>query len=302
MANLIKKLHLKRRFIATLAEWHFYGNPSKKLKVVGVTGTNGKTTTVTLLYRIATSLGYKAGLIGTVENIIGTNVLPHDDKSPGTTPDPIYLNKLLTQMVEEGCEYVFMEVSSHALDQGRVNGINFAGGIFTNLTHDHLDYHKDLQNYFLAKKKFFDMLPKNAFALSNMDDDHGILMVENIKAKKFLYGFSNKYATPQVKDPKKDTPDPWEYFDGEILKLDFSGLELNINGEKIESKLLGKFNAQNLLAVYSASELLGFDMKKVEKIIETAMEGVLERSYLKHKTEIPLIVHYGSGDNLEEVK
>ncbi len=247
MKKFIQKLKLRRRAIAALAAVHFYGNPSAKLKIVGVTGTNGKTTTATLLYKISTSLGYKTGLISTVENIIGEKRVA----STHTTPGPVQLNKLLKQMADAGCEYVFMEVSSHAMDQNRVAGINFTGGIFTNLTHDHLDYHKSIENYFLAKKKFFNMLPVNAFALSNSDDEHGKIILENIKARKFLYGFTDK-----------------ENFHGEIIKLNFDGLELVFNEEIIKSKLLGRFNAYNLLAIWSACKLLDFDMSKVKKILE----------------------------------
>jgi UDP-N-acetylmuramoyl-L-alanyl-D-glutamate--2,6-diaminopimelate ligase len=246
----MKKLHLKRRLITFLASWHFYGNPSSKLKIVGVTGTNGKTTTATLLYRIAIALGYKAGLIGTVENMINGERI----EATHTTPDPISLNKLLNKMVEAGCEYVFMEVSSHALDQNRVAGVSFVGGIFTNLTHDHLDYHKNIDNYFGAKKKFFKMLPPRAFALTNIDNEYGIKMVEGIKAFPFTYGFDQDFDNVQ--------------FHGEIKKVDFNGLELSFNKIHIKSKLLGKFNAYNLLAVWGASSLLGFDMNKVNKIIE----------------------------------
>src|SRR3989338_9487815 len=158
MKNFFKKLRLKRRVVTALAALHFYGNPSTKLKVIGVTGTNGKTTTTTLLYKVATALGYKAGLIGTVENIVAGKVVP----TKMTTPDPLELSKLLSQMAEAGCEYVFMEVSSHAIDQKRIAGGNFVGGVFTNLTHDHLDYHKSIENYFNAKKKFFQALPEKA--------------------------------------------------------------------------------------------------------------------------------------------
>ncbi len=249
MKNSLKvKLKIfKNKFIALLARMHFWGNPSRKLKVVGVTGTNGKTTTATLLYRVATELGYKAGLIGTVENIIDLEVIP----ATNTTPGAIYLNRLMNKMVKRECEYVFMEVSSHAMDQGRVSGINFTGGIFTNLTHDHLDYHKNLLNYFLAKKKFFEMLPKNAFALSNKDDKHGNEMLRGIKAKQYLYGFDGGVD-----------------FLGEILKLDFNGLQMKFNNQLVNSHLLGKFNAYNLLTVYSTCYLLGFDMEKVVKILE----------------------------------
>src|SRR3989338_6652040 len=185
MKPLIKNLKLKRRVITVLAALHFFGNPSGKLKIVGVTGTNGKTTTATLLYKIATGLGYKAVLIGTVENIINGEIRI----ATHTTPDSISLHRLLNEMARKACEYVFMEVSSHALDQSRVAGIKFAGGIFTNLTHDHLDYHKNFENYFAAKKKFFRMLPVNAFALTNVDDAYGLKMLKGIKAQKFLYGF-----------------------------------------------------------------------------------------------------------------
>jgi UDP-N-acetylmuramoyl-L-alanyl-D-glutamate--2,6-diaminopimelate ligase len=289
MKNIFKKLKLKRRAITLLARLHFYGNPSKKLKIVGVTGTNGKTTTATLLYKIATALGYKAGLISTVENIIMGEIIvtPEGRPVPGTTPDPISLHKLLNKMVEKGCEYVFMEVSSHALDQKRVAGINFVGGIFTNLTHDHLDYHKNFENYFLAKKEFFKMLPKSAFALSNVDDEYGEKMLEGIKAKKFLYGFNENL---------------WPDFHGEISKLDFSGLELKFNQTEIKSKLLGKFNAYNLLAVWSASKLLGFDMPKVNKILENIEPPKGRFDHFMSKSGVLVIVDYAhTPDALEKV-
>ncbi|HAS80449.1 MAG: UDP-N-acetylmuramoyl-L-alanyl-D-glutamate-2,6-diaminopimelate ligase [Candidatus Nomurabacteria bacterium GW2011_GWE1_32_28] len=270
----------------------YYSNPSKKLKIIGVTGTNGKTTTATLLYKISTELGYKTGLIGTVENIIDLEVLPHDEKSPSTTPDSISLTKLFKKMVDAGCEYVFMEVSSHALDQGRVNGINFTGGIFTNLTHDHLDYHKNFQNYFLAKKKFFEMLPNTAFALSNMDEEHGNAILDKIKANKFFYGFEDLSG---VGHPTID-------FYGRILNLDFSGLKLDFNGEIISSKLLGKFNAYNLLSVWSASKLLNFDMTKVNKIIEKIEPPRGRFEHFLSKDGIIVIIDYAhTPDALEKV-
>ncbi|HEY4502982.1 MAG TPA: UDP-N-acetylmuramoyl-L-alanyl-D-glutamate--2,6-diaminopimelate ligase [Candidatus Paceibacterota bacterium] len=264
MRVLIKKLKLKRRAIVALAALHFYGNPSSKLKIVGVTGTNGKTTTATLLYRITTALGYKAGLIGTVENIIAGEVRA----ATHTTPDPIALNKLLSEMAERGCEYVFMEVSSHAIDQKRVAGVNFVGGIFTNLTHDHLDYHKSVENYFLAKKKFFKMLPADAFALSNSDDEHGRMMLEGIKAKKYFYGF-------------KDNPD---------------------FNERLETQLLGEFNAYNALAVYASLVLLGFDKEKVKEILKNITPP---RGRFEHFTSsggVLVIVDYAhTPDALENV-
>ena len=254
MKKIIKKLKIIWWRIKSIGAIYYYGNPAKKLKIVGVTGTNGKTTTVTLLYRIATELGYKAGLVSTVENIIVKEIKP----AIHTTPDSVTLTKLFREMVEKNCEYIFMEVSSHALDQNRVWGVNFIGGIFTNLTHDHLDYHKNFKNYFSAKKKFFKMLPISAFALSNADDEYGLKMLKKIRARKFSYGFEKlrSLASQEID------------FYGEIKKLDFSGLELNFNDEKINSKLLGKFNAYNLLAVWSACKLLGFDMQKVNKILE----------------------------------
>lgn len=290
MLKYWKKLKIKRKFIAFLAGLHFFGNASKKLKIVGVTGTNGKTTTATLLYRIATALGHKSGLISTVENIIGheKNVFPQNEKGPSTTPDPIYLNKLLNKMAEEGCEYVFMEVSSHALDQNRVAGINFKGGIFTNLTHDHLDYHRDLESYFLAKKKFFEMLPKNAFALSNMDDKYGGAILGGIKAEKYYYGFGE---VSEFVD-----------FYGKILKLDFSGLELDFNGEKITSRLLGKFNAYNLLAVWSACKLLKFDINRVKKVLERIQPPRGRFDHFLSKEGVLAVIDYAhSPDALEKI-
>jgi len=294
MKKLFKKLKIKRRFITALASLHFFGHPSKKLRVVGVTGTNGKTTTATLLYRITKSLGYKAGLISTVENIIDGEVVTADEHRPvpGTTPDPVSLNRLFKKMVEKGCEYVFMEVSSHAMDQSRVAGINFTGGIFTNLTHDHLDYHKNFANYFEAKKKFFQMLPENAFALSNADDEYGKKMLEGIKARKFLYEFKN------IDGPAVLRQD----FVGEIIKLDFSGLELNFNGTVIRSKLLGRFNAYNLLTVWSACNLLGFDMAKVDKILEDIKPPRGRFEYFKSQNGVLVVVDYAhTPDALEKI-
>src|SRR3989344_5239935 len=285
MQNIIKKLRLKRRGVALLAGMHFYGNPSTKLKIIGVTGTNGKTTVATLLYQIAMDLGYKAGLISTVENLIAGEKRLSPENAPQTTPDPIYLHKLLNEMVRKGCECVFMEVSSHALDQSRVAGINFVGGIFTNLTHDHLDYHKNIDNYFGAKKKFFNALSEKAFALSNSDDDYGDAMLEHIHARKFTYGF-NKF----------------EDFHGEIKKLDFNGLELDINGKRVKSKLIGKFNACNLLAVWSACELLGFNMLRVKEIFENIKPPHGRFEHFTSKNSVLAIVDYAhSPDSLEKI-
>src|SRR3989344_623240 len=211
-----------------------YGNPSKKLKIVGVTGTSGKTTTATLLYKVALALGYKAGLISTVENLINGEKLGENDVGPGTTPDSVTLTKIFKKMLDAGCEYVFMEVSSHSMTQNRVAGINFTGGIFTNLSQDHLDYHKDMEEYFQAKKNFFKILPESAFALANVDDKRGKEILEGIQARKFTYGLKNK--------------------------SDFS--------EKLETKLLGEFNMYNALAAYAALVLLGMDKEKVKEVMK----------------------------------
>lgn len=252
----IKRFVPKALFTALQPYYHYflavvgavwYRFPSNKLCIVGITGTNGKTTTATLLYKIATELGYKAGLISTVENIIAGEV----KSTTHTTPDPISLNKIFRKMADAECKYVFMEVSSHAMSQKRVLGVNFIGGIFTNLTHDHLDYHKSFENYFEAKKKFFKMLPVRAFALTNTDNEYGNKILQGIKARNFSYGFSGN-----------------ETFHGEIKKIKFDGLDLAFNGVDIDSKLIGKFNAYNLLAVWGASNLLGFDMGKVSIILK----------------------------------
>ena len=294
MKSLLKKLKTIWWRIKSVVAIYYYGHPSKKLKILGVTGTNGKTTTATLLYRIATELGHKAGLISTVENIIIKEVRP----ATHTTPDSVSLTKLFSEMVDKKCEYVFMEVSSHALDQNRVAGINFVGGIFTNLTHDHLDYHKNLENYFLAKKKFFQMLPKDAFALANADNEYGKKMLEGINANKYLY-FSSGVGHPQLR--VSNTRQVFD-FQGEIFKLDFSGLKLKLGDEKVESKLLGKFNAYNLLAVWSACKLLGFNMEKVKKIIENIEPP---RGRFEHFTSgngVLVIVDYAhTPDALENV-
>ncbi|HEY4513458.1 MAG TPA: UDP-N-acetylmuramoyl-L-alanyl-D-glutamate--2,6-diaminopimelate ligase [Candidatus Paceibacterota bacterium] len=267
---------------------HYYGNPSKKLKVIGVTGTSGKTTTATLLYKIAMALGYKTGLIGTVENLIAGEKIATNAKGPSTTPDSVTLTKLFSKMLESGCEYVFMEVSSHALDQNRVAGVNFVGGIFTNLTQDHFDYHKNFENYFTAKKKFFNMLPARAFALTNADSVYGLKMLKGIKANPFSYGFLGEESKV--------------HFHGEIKKLDFHGLDLLFNQIEVESKLLGKFNAYNLLAVWSACSLLGFDMSKVNKVLESVTPPSSRFEYFISKKGVIGVVDYAhKPDALENV-
>jgi UDP-N-acetylmuramoyl-L-alanyl-D-glutamate--2,6-diaminopimelate ligase len=217
---------------------NFYGRPSSLLKVIGVTGTNGKTSTVTLLYRLFRSLGYNAGLLSTVENQINDEVIP----ATHTTPDAIRLNELMKQMVDSGCEYCFMEVSSHAVDQARISGIHFTGAVFTNITHDHLDYHKTFDNYIKAKKAFFDQLSRDAFALTNIDDRNGLVMLQNTKAHKHTYA---------LRSPAD--------FKAKIIDNNIQGLQLDINGAEMFTRLIGEFNAYNILAVYAVATLLGID-------------------------------------------
>ena len=224
----------------------FYGNPSSSLKLTGVTGTNGKTTIATLLYRMFTKLGYKCGLFSTVCNYIVNTELP----ATHTTPDPVELNRNLAAMVEAGCDYAFMEVSSHAVDQKRIAGLNFAGGIFTNLTHDHLDYHKTFDNYLKAKKAFFDSLPSSSFALVNNDDRNGKVMLQNCRASGYTF------STRGISD-----------FRCTVLEQDFSGMALRIQGEDVWTRFVGDYNASNLLAVYSASVILGAEKEEVLRIL-----------------------------------
>ena len=214
----------------------FYGDPTSKMKLVGVTGTNGKTTIATVLYNMFRRLGFKAGLLSTVCNYVDGQPIPTEH----TTPDPITLNRLLAQMVEAGCQYAFMEVSSHAVAQNRIGGLRFAGGIFTNLTRDHLDYHKTFENYRDAKKAFFDNLPKDAFVITNADDKNGMVMVQNTKAN------VKTYSVKQMAD-----------FKAKIIECHFEGMYLEINGREVGVQFIGKFNVSNLLAVYGAAVMLG---------------------------------------------
>ena len=214
----------------------FYGNPSEKLKLVGATGTNGKTTIATLLYNMFPKLGYKCGLLSTVCNYIEEEVVPADH----TTPDPIELNRLLAQMVDAGCQYVFMECSSHAIAQKRIGGLKFSVGIFTNLTRDHLDYHKTFENYRDAKKAFFDMLPKGSYAIINADDKNGSVMVQNTKAT------VKTYSTRQMAD-----------YRARLIECHFEGMYLEIDGHEVGVQFIGKFNVSNLLAVYGTARVLG---------------------------------------------
>lgn len=227
---------------AAMAAGNFFGRPSEKLKLVGVTGTNGKTTIATLLYKLFTRLGYNCGLISTVENRIGQQVEP----SQFTTPDAISLNGLLARMLEKGCSHVFMEVSSHAIHQHRVEGVEFAGGIFSNITHDHLDYHKTFDEYIRVKKSFFDGLAASAFAISNADDKRGMVMLQNCPAKRYYYSLRTLAE-----------------FKGKILENGLAGLQMTVNEMEVHFRLIGEFNAYNLLAVYGGAVCLGEEKQEV---------------------------------------
>ncbi|MBO7419246.1 MAG: UDP-N-acetylmuramoyl-L-alanyl-D-glutamate--2,6-diaminopimelate ligase [Bacteroidaceae bacterium] len=220
----------------------FYGYPTKQLELVGVTGTNGKTTIATLLYKVFRYFGYKVGLLSTVCNYIDDEAVPTDH----TTPDPVTLNRLLGRMAKEGCKYAFMEVSSHSIAQKRISGLRFAGGIFTNLTRDHLDYHKTVDNYLKAKKKFFDDMPKQAFSLTNLDDKNGLVMLQNTRSRKMTYSLRS------LAD-----------FKGKVLESHVEGMLMDINNHEVAVHFIGKFNASNLLAVFGAAVLLGKSEEEV---------------------------------------
>lgn len=226
----------------------FYGDPTQRLKLVGVTGTNGKTTIATVLYHLFTELGFKCGLCSTVCNYIGTRAVPTEH----TTPDPVTLNKLLGEMADEGCEYAFMECSSHAIHQKRIGGLDFAGALFTNLTRDHLDYHKTFENYRDAKKAFFDGLGKDAFAITNADDKNGLIMVQNTKAR------IKTYSTRAAADYK-----------GKILEESLEGMLLEINGREVSVRFVGRFNVSNLLAVYGAAIELGISPEETLRVLSS---------------------------------
>ena len=235
----------------------FYGDPTSKLKLVGVTGTNGKTTIATLLYNMFRKMGHKCGLLSTVCNYVDDEAYPTDH----TTPDPIELNMLLAKMVEAGCDYAFMECSSHAIAQKRIGGLKFAGGLFTNLTRDHLDYHKTFENYRDAKKKFFDDLPKGAFAITNADDKNGMVMVQNTKAT------VKTYSTRTMAD-----------YTAHIIECHFEGMYLEMDGHEVGVQFIGKFNVSNLLAVYGAARMLGKDAEEILVVLSTlkSVSGRLE--------------------------
>ncbi|MCE3296336.1 MAG: UDP-N-acetylmuramoyl-L-alanyl-D-glutamate--2,6-diaminopimelate ligase [Crocinitomicaceae bacterium] len=260
---------------------NFFGNPSSRLSLIGITGTNGKTTTTTLLHQMFMRLGYETGLLSTVENKIGNTVIP----STHTTPNPVELNRLLAEMVDEGCAFCFMEVSSHAVVQHRIAGLEFKGGVFTNITHDHLDYHGTFAEYIKAKKAFFDSLGSDAFALTNSDDKNGMVMLQNTKAQKQTYA---------LKTPSD--------FKAKVIENQFSGLVLNINGTELWTRLIGDFNAYNLLAVYGVSMLLEQDKMEVLTIM-SQLESVSGRfQFIRSKSGITAIVDYAhTPDALENV-
>lgn len=249
----------------------FYGFPSREITLVGITGTNGKTTCTTLLHKLYMGLGFKAGLLSTVVNRIGNEAVP----STHTTPDPVALNELLARMVSEGCSHCFMEVSSHAVDQNRIAGLEFTGAAFTNITHDHLDYHQTFKAYIDAKKKFFDNLPKEAFALTNVDDKNGMIMVQNTKAAISTYALKS-HANFMVK----------------VLENSFSGLVLTINGTEVWTRLIGDFNAYNLGVVFGISQLLGEDATEVLTVL-SRLESVDGRfQFLQSTAGVTGIVDY----------
>ena len=259
----------------------FFGEPSKKLKLVGVTGTNGKTTIATLLYNMFRKFGHKCGLLSTVCNYIEGEAIPADH----TTPDPIELNHLLSKMVEAGCEYAFMECSSHAIAQKRIGGVDFAGGIFTNLTRDHLDYHKTFENYRDAKKAFFDGLSKDAFAITNADDKNGNVMVQNCKAK------IKTYSTRSMAD-----------FRARIIECHFEGMYLEIDGREVGVQFIGKFNVSNLLAVYGAAVMLGKKPEDILLILSTLKSVAGRLEPIRSKEGVTAIVDYAhTPDALENV-
>ena len=259
----------------------FYGEPSQQLKLVGVTGTNGKTTIATLLYNMFRKFGHKCGLLSTVCNYIEGEAIPADH----TTPDPIELNKLLHQMVEAGCEYAFMECSSHAIAQQRIGGLKFAGGLFTNLTRDHLDYHKTFENYRDAKKAFFDGLGKDAFAITNADDKNGSVMVQNCKAQ------VKTYSVQRMAD-----------FRARIIECHFEGMYLEINGQEVGVQFIGKFNVSNLLAVYGAAVMLGKKPEDILVVLSTLKSVAGRLEPIRSEEGVTAVVDYAhTPDALENV-
>lgn len=275
------KVNDSAKALAVIAA-NFYDNPSTKLKLVGITGTNGKTTTATLLFRLFRNLDQHTGLISTVQNQIDDEIIP----ATHTTPDPVALNRLLALMVAEGCTHCFMEVSSHAMVQKRVEALKFSGGIFTNITHDHLDYHGTFKDYIAAKKSFFDLLPENAFALVNADDRNGSVMIQNCKAKK------HTYALKTMAD-----------FRAKVLENNLSGLILNIDNQELHTQLIGEFNAYNILAVYAATRLLGVEILDALTAISKlhAAEGRFDFITSLLKKVIGIVDYAHTPDALQKV-
>jgi UDP-N-acetylmuramoyl-L-alanyl-D-glutamate--2,6-diaminopimelate ligase len=267
---------------AGLIAHNFYDQPTSKVKLVGVTGTNGKTTIATLLYKVFTCLGYKCGLLSTVENQIGGKIIP----ATHTTPDTISLNALLKQMVDEGCEYAFMEVSSHAIHQRRIAGLEFVGALFSNITHDHLDYHKTFDEYIKAKKRFFDDLSSSSFAITNVDDKRGTVMLQNTNAKKYSYSLRT------VSD-----------FKGKILENSLTGLVMTVNDQEVHFRLIGEFNAYNLLAVYGAAICLGQDKAQVLQCLSntTGAEGRFDYIISSKQRVIGIVDYAHTPDALVNV-
>lgn len=266
--------------VAYLAN-EFYDNPSKKIRLIGVTGTNGKTTVATILHKLFTQLGFKCGLISTVENKIGEEVIP----ATHTTPDAISLNALLARMYKEECDYAFMECSSHAIHQHRITGLFFRGGIFTNITHDHLDYHKTFDEYIKVKKTFFDKLPATAYAITNVDDKRGTIMLQNTKAKKLTYSLHT------VAD-----------FKGKILENELTGLLMNINNKEVHFRLIGAFNAYNILAIYGTAIAEQQDSDKVLQVLSSLTSAEGRFDYVLSKKNIIGIVDYAhTPDALQNV-
>ena len=259
----------------------FYGNPTRKLRLVGVTGTNGKTTIATLLYNMFRKMGHKCGLLSTVCNYVEGEAVP----ASHTTPDPIELNQLLARMVEAGCEYAFMECSSHAIAQKRIGGLTFAGGLFTNLTRDHLDYHKTFENYRDAKKKFFDDLPKSAFAITNADDKNGMVMTQNTKAT------VKTYSTRAMAD-----------YTAHIIECHFEGMYLEMDGHEVGVQFIGKFNVSNLLAVYGAARMLGKEPDEILVVMSTLRSVAGRLEPIRSNDGVTGIVDYAhTPDALENV-
>lgn len=263
-----------------IAASNFFGNPSQRLKLIGITGTNGKTTTVTLLQRMFRQLGYSVGLLSTVVNKIDEQEIP----STHTTPDAIELNSLLRQMADHGCEYCFMEVSSHAIVQQRIAGLHFVGGIFSNITHDHLDFHKTFADYIAAKKSFFDHLPATAFALTNIDDRNGMVMLQNTVASKHTYSLQS------VAD-----------FSCRIVENTLQGLLLSIDGKEVWTRLVGRFNAYNLLAIYATARLCGISQNEGLTVLSTlqAAEGRFE--YVNGSGKMAIVDYAHTPDALKNV-